>query len=422
MDKKRLLTYAEGRESIEYIPESMKDGATSCGWDFSRMYAFDMADMEDNDKLEEAFPTEGGIILRNLPQNDDAEIAALTTWLNKNDHVSVNFNAVGGLTASNDKQFQQVLFLNDPRTKDYILKAFVVRDADEVLALIDKGVMNYPILLKPRDGSIGQGIKAIHDEEELRANTKWEFMSAQQFIESTYDWRVYVVGGAPIGTVRRSGKEGKEFDFEAQASGIETDLEKDQITLNKLSKMASYAAAVTGLEFAGVDIISDRKTGKYWILESNTSPTWAGYYNELFGTSVAGEVVKWMNERIEGKKQPKHVAMKEYVERRLNKLSDDARMRYTSIISLSEYCEPEDADNLTLRLHKCYNEFIFGDGENLEECRCLIEEVEGRPYCWAGNFIGSATWGEDGALEDGCIPTAYYLAIREKYDKIVEAN
>ena len=61
-------------------------------------------------------------------------------------------------------------------------------------------------------------------------------MAAQQYIESDYDWRVYVIGGTPIGALRRGGKEGKEFDFEAQAQsrGIKVSYEGDPVIYEKI--------------------------------------------------------------------------------------------------------------------------------------------------------------------------------------------
>jgi hypothetical protein len=246
-------------------------------------------------------------------------------------------------------------------------------------------------------------------------------MAAQNYIESDYDWRVYVIGGAPIGAVRRGGKKGKEYDFKAQATGIDVTGEHDPVILDQIGPIASAAAAVTGLEYGGIDIICDRKTGKYYILESNTSPTWGQNYNRGMKTDVATEITRWMDDRLRAKKKTKHDAMKSYIDKRLSKLSRKTQKRYLSILDSTERSNAGKGNDLTSRLHRCYND-LFDKGKNLAECKCLLEEVEGKPYCWAGNFVGSAIWGEDGVLEDACIPTAYYLAIREKYDKIVKAK
>ena len=421
MENKNIFIYAEGRGTVKYIPDSMKHGAENCGWGFKRLWSFKLGDLMDEEKAEELFPANSGIILRNLCENDEAEVMALAYWLNDNGRVSLNFNAVGGLTPSNDKQFQQTLLLNDARTKNFVSPAYSVEGPEDVLKLVKKGRLKYPLLLKPRDGSLGKGIVAIFKKEDLMEQKRWKMMAAQQYIESDYDWRVYIVGGAPIGAVRRGGKEGKEFDFSAQATGIDLSGEDDPVVFDEISKIAACAAAVTGLEFGGIDIICDRKTGKYYILESNTSPTWGEAYNRSMKTDVATEITRWMNDRLQAKKKSKHDAMKSYVEKRLNKLSKRTQKRYESIMNGTERKIANKGNDLPARLHRCYNQ-LFSKGNNLAECKCLIDEVEGRPYCWAGNFIGSATWGEDGVLEDGCIPTAYYLAIKEKYDIMAQVK
>ena len=181
------------------------------------------------------------------------------------------------------------------------------------------------------------------------------------------------------------------------------------------------AAAVVGLEFSGIDIICDKKTGKYYILEANTSPTWVEKYNRMMGLDVSIEVTRWMEERLNAKKDPRDVVVRNYIERRLSKLPRKVQKRYLSILEGTECGRVGKGNDLTSRLHRCYDRFLT-KGDNIVEAKCLLDEVEGMPLCWAGNFIGSATWGKDGILEDDCIPSAYYLAIREKYDKMSKVN
>lgn len=421
MENKNLFIYAEGRGTVQYIPGSMERGAANCGWDFTRMWSFKTRDLIDGDKAEEQFPQNAGVVFRNLPHNRSTDVVMLAYWLNKHGRVAVNINGVGGLTPANDKRFQQLLMLCDPRTKKFICPAYDVESPDDTLDLVKKGVLKYPFLLKPCDGSLGRGIVAVFKEEDLQKVERWQFMAAQNYIESDYDWRVYVVGGVPIGALRRGGKEGKEFDFPAQANGIVTTVENDPIVFEEIGRLATRAAAVAGLEFGGVDIICDRKTGKYFILESNTSPTWTEKYNHMMNADIATLITQWMNERMRAKKKSKHDAMKSYIEKRLNRLPRKVQKRYQSILDGTECRVAGKGIDLNSRLHRCYNR-LFEKGDNLIECKCIIDEIESRPFCWAGNFVGSATWGEDGVLEDDCIPTAYYLAIREKYDIMTQVK
>lgn len=445
-EDKKIFIYAEGRDNIaNFMVDDVKRATLEYGWTYCQLKYVHPSDLLDDERMDKIFPMNAGVILRNLAHNTHIETMNIANWLNTHGRVNVNFNAVGGLLPSNDKFFQQMVLRNDPRTMNDICLAYDVKGPNDVIALVKKGLLRYPLLLKPRDGSVGRGIEAVLKEEELESKT-WRNMTAQNYIDSDYDWRVYVIGGVAIGAVRRGGKTGKEYDFHALANGIEKTKERSPAVLDEINRLACEMTAVAGLEYGGCDIIRDRNTGKYYILEVNTAATWEGNYHKVIRKDIAKEIIEWCDDRLAAKNQSKYDAIKTYIAKRLKYLTVPTQERYKAILNWKEWkgesveLDPfrraakkikdkhKDKNCLEYRLARCYDKFFkmneekTVDNEVLIEARCLIDEIEGKPLCWAGNFIGSATWGEDGVLEDDCIPSAYYLAIKEKYDIMTQVK
>ena len=420
-NQRKTFVYAEGRENIStFMADSVKKSTLKYGWVFRQLYSLRSDKILGDEIFDDALPEDGAIILRNMPKNTVADIEKIRFWLKKNNYVSMNFNAVGGLMASNDKQFHQFILSYDKRTRDYALPSYEVANQKDVKELLRKKIIHYPFILKPRGGSVGKGIVFIKDEAALMMQKTWPEMLAQQFIESDYDWRVYVVGGVAIGALRRGGKDDTKPDFHAYANGIEKTPETDPVVLAKINTIACECTAVTGLEYSGCDIIRDKNTGEYYLLEVNTAATWEGDYDKILNLDIGRKLLEWCDERMMAKKTTHAVAMRRYAHHRLDAIAPKVAKEFHDIIGWRKEAKTTKKRDLKSRLRNAYAE-IQG-GKDVTLYKALLDEVENMPMCWAGNFIGSDVWGEDGAFEDDCIPTAYYLAIREKYDKIARVN
>ena len=295
----RTFVYAEGREHISsFMADDVKRATLEYGWTFRQLHSIHPNDIFDDDRMHQLFPPDSAVILRNLPKNSTTEVAMLTEWLNNHHILTLNFNATGGLEASNDKRFQSLIFKSSPLTKDYAMMTYETESKTAVLDLIQEHKVSYPFLLKPRDGSIGKGIRIIKQESDLDSQKRWNGMMTQQFIDSDYDWRVYTIGDKAVGALRRGGKEQKPYDFNAYANGITKEKETDPEILSQLSTIAVNAAKVANLQYSGCDIIRDKTTGKYYILEINTSATWEGHYNKVIEVDLATEIIKWCDKQI----------------------------------------------------------------------------------------------------------------------------
>ena len=153
----KTFIYVEGRDGISAFMENDVERATKVwGWTYKNLREIQPDCFLDADEMEKIFPSRAGVFMRNLPRNTEADYASLASWLNKNNRVTINFNAVGGLNASNDKRFQQALLLNDRRTKQYVSPFYSVSGPEDVLKLVEEDQLRYPLVLKPRDGSIGK--------------------------------------------------------------------------------------------------------------------------------------------------------------------------------------------------------------------------------------------------------------------------
>lgn len=76
-----------------------------------------------------------------------------------------------------------------------------------------------------------------------------------------------------------------------------------------------------GLNYCGVDVIRDLKTGKYYILETNTAPQWsvpqeAGhYFQAATGVDVAEQLVDYASDLLDRSTTSAHVLVESYYKR-----------------------------------------------------------------------------------------------------------
>lgn len=118
----------------------------------------------------------------------------------------------------------------------------------------------------------------------------------QEFIPCDSDIRLIVVGKKVLGAIERRSRRKGEFRHNialgAQACEIPVSAQ--------MKNLALHAAKVSSYEFAGVDLIRHRDTGKFYILEVNRSPEFEGFMKAT-GIDVPLEVMKFFL-RFLGKK------------------------------------------------------------------------------------------------------------------------
>ncbi len=159
----------------------------------------------------------------------------------------------------------------------------------DILVQMPKQNMDFPIIAKPSFGSKGDGIYLLKTKEELEKATFpiGEYIF-QNFIDNDGDYRVFAIGGVPLGMVRRvSGKESFLNNL-SQGGSAHKITDPHQRTI--LQNIASEAATLFQIHTAGVDIMHEPATTKYYFQEVNTIPNWSGSQPYL-DVDMAEEVI-----------------------------------------------------------------------------------------------------------------------------------
>ncbi len=425
MEKKatqRTITVIEGRAENQQIVEDFKIAAKNRGWGFWHLAKLNSDKLARNDLAD--IPLDF-VVYRALMQNDYSESERLLFYLKNKGAIAPNADAAGARASTSDKHFQQGLFLLDPVLKEYALPTFKAKHKANVMSYINGGRVHFPILLKHRYGTTGKNIILIKNEEELDEIKSFNNYIIEQYIEAECDWRVFVVGGTAVGIMRKYGDPAHPEDFVAWSGGRKRVLEDDPDTIEILSKIACRAAAASRLEYAGVDILRDAKTKKYYLLETNYSAGWMNFM-PITHINIPEIVIDWFDDRGDAKEQPVNIVVKNYIERRKEYLSRATRDYYDRILSgekgitknLEEYFKYEpakylcDTGTIFKKLSDAYKDLT--ESKTPKDYKPLIEEIDQMPLSWTGNFIGPET----GTIEEGAILAALYLFILGKIDKV----
>lgn len=147
---------------------------------------------------------------------------------------------------------------------------------------------NQQLVLKPLFGSQGQGVRKLEMQEALPVPMQ-QFVDGvyyfQEFIQSAdvpHDYRVFVVGGKVISTMRRLGS---GFVNNVAAGGRCEAVIADDAMVD----IALKAANAVNIDYCGVDVIQ-AITGEYYVLEVNSIPAWRGLQS-VTGFNIAEVLV-----------------------------------------------------------------------------------------------------------------------------------
>ena len=158
------------------------------------------------------------------------------------------------------------------------IATFTFESKKELVYFIKKNCqLNFPIIKKPNLGFRGIGVSKINNLEELKKISDKEIQGSvfQKFIENDGDYRVLVLGGRPLGVMKRVAGRGGFLNNISQG-GLGLKVDNTQLK-NELMDSAAKIAAVFDLGFCGVDLIINKKDSKISFLEINTVPQWQGF-------------------------------------------------------------------------------------------------------------------------------------------------
>lgn len=419
----RILTVMEGRPENIRLVEGLRAAAFKKGWKFCHLkkLSSDWIARSDFDKVPLDF-----VIFRELTGNNYYEVERVMDWLHANHKIGLNLNVTGGRTSTSDKHYQQGLFLLDPHLKKYALPTFEAKTKANVLSYVFNNRVHYPFVIKPRRGTTGDDITLINNEADLDKISSFKNMLIEQYIEPECDYRIFVIGGTAVGAMRKTGDFDHPGNFKLWCAGKERHAETDPTTLDILNEIATRAAAISGLEYAGIDVIKEANTGEYYILETNIAASWSTF-TPITHIDIPGLAVDWIEEMSERESKPTHELVSSYVEKRKDNLPSRIKQDYESIlggkkVDLDSYQKvfdlyPNkflyDAGHIFNRLKTAYQN-IIDHPDSINDYKTLVQEIESMPLSWAGNFIGPKV----GTLYDGAILSALYLFLLHKIKEI----
>ncbi|MGR9114571.1 MAG: ATP-grasp domain-containing protein [Gammaproteobacteria bacterium] len=151
---------------------------------------------------------------------------------------------------------------------------WVLRDRKEALALVEHELSEARMVIsKPLFGSQGEGVRRIEKMLDLFWLTSSHgIYYLQQFIECEgagySDTRVFVINGRAIAAMRRNGL--------SWLNNVAKGATCEAIALDsELAELAVKATTALSMDYAGVDIIRDKR-GDYKVIEVNSIPAWKG--------------------------------------------------------------------------------------------------------------------------------------------------
>lgn len=198
-------------------------------------------------------------------------------------------NSPSGLRNANEKVFALWFPELCPDT-------VVTGDKDEILGAVEEWTT---AVLKPTDGMAGRGVLLLragdpnlHSLLEVATARGRDQVVVQRYLPETShgDRRVIVLGGEPIGAVRRIAAPG-EFRCNMAAGAA---VRADVVTRRDREICARIAPTLRahGLLLAGIDVIGDM------LIEINvTSPTGIREIEALSGVPLAAQIIAWCVEQ-----------------------------------------------------------------------------------------------------------------------------
>lgn len=138
---------------------------------------------------------------------------------------------------------------------------------------------SYPLVIKQPDGSFSKGVKKIESEEQLKPVlkelfSKSELLIAQEFLPTSYDWRVGVLDGRPLYVCRYFMAQNHWQIVDWKNNGEHREGKSETIDVKdapaKLLEVATKASALIGNGLYGVDI--KEIDGEYYVIEINDNP------------------------------------------------------------------------------------------------------------------------------------------------------
>jgi len=174
----------------------------------------------------------------------------------------------GCSTERNNKIYQNsaMSLSGIPQIPTIISKCSLLKSEDLIKDL------NLPMVTKITNGSQGKGVeiqKTKMDLEKYLKKNKDETIIFQKFVENEGDYRVFIIEQDIMYSIKRKSKDDKKEFRNNQSLGGTS--EKSEIP-KKAMDIAKKASKVMGFDISGVDLIKEKGTDNWYVLEVNSAP------------------------------------------------------------------------------------------------------------------------------------------------------
>ncbi len=159
--------------------------------------------------------------------------------------------------------------------------------------------LGFPVIVKESYGSMGKGVHKADNIEELRALTEAlktrPHMYQQCIGERGRDIRIIVIGGKAVAAMERVNERDFRSNIALGGRGRAIDLNAEAYA--EFKKQAQKAAEIIGLDYCGIDFLSDG--GKPVLCEVNSN-AFFGEMEKVTGINVARLYAKHITDAING--------------------------------------------------------------------------------------------------------------------------
>lgn len=155
-------------------------------------------------------------------------------------------------------------------------------------------LIKFPIIIKPANGTQGRGVRRFDTKEKFVEYLNNEESVIfypniiQTAIENDGDYRLIVIGDRVVAALWKKRDPNKIVANMSQGN-VAVTIQPDK----ELEELAIKSSKILGIDFAGVDIIEDKITGKRYVLEVNLSPQ-IFYSTRYSNVSIADEFILFL--------------------------------------------------------------------------------------------------------------------------------
>lgn len=166
---------------------------------------------------------------------------------------------------------------------------------------------NYPMVIKQPDGSFSKGVKKVSDQSQLQETLKVlfqksELLIVQEFVPTSYDWRVGIINKQPLYVCKYFMAQNHWQIVDWKKNGEHREGKSETIAVADAPKAlidtALKATALIGAGLYGVDI--KEINGKFYVIEINDNPNIdAGIEDRVIKNGLYTKIMETFVERLQ---------------------------------------------------------------------------------------------------------------------------